>query len=437
MLQRILFTFISRIATAALSFLIVSITAQYLGAAGRGEITLIMLAITINLLASSLFGSGALVYLSPRYQLKQLLIITQIWAILSTALTTFILVISGMLASPYAVHVGILSFIAALYTNNQTLLQGYQRIKQFNLLNLIQLIVLVISFIGYIAFNPHPTVLGYILCLYSSYLANLIFSFYFIKDLESKAAEQDYQHIIQKFIYHGGFMILANIAQLLNYRFSFYVIESHEGLAQLGIFSVVVALSEGLWMITRSISAVQYGQVVNMRENQSENEKQNENENKSEKQKQNEDGLSLTMKYIRISLYATIAATLVLALIPDYLYTLIFGKEFTNLKTIILLFIPGIISLAVSNIIGHYFSGIGKQYLSTVSTAISLVATISLSLGLIPVYGIAGAAMAASASYFVACVFWLIIWQRAYPYQLSDFLIRKTDLNFIIKDKKP
>ena len=66
MLQRILRHFTARVLTAGLSFAVVWLTARYLGAAGRGQISLFLTDVSGLALLAGLVGGSSLIYLVPR-----------------------------------------------------------------------------------------------------------------------------------------------------------------------------------------------------------------------------------------------------------------------------------------------------------------------------------------------------------------------------------
>ena len=76
-----LFTFASRLATAVVNFGTIILLSRKLGPEGKGIATLILvLVISVQLLCDFL-GGAAMVYLSPRYRLRNLLFPSWIWAV--------------------------------------------------------------------------------------------------------------------------------------------------------------------------------------------------------------------------------------------------------------------------------------------------------------------------------------------------------------------
>ena len=88
--------------------------------------------------------------------------------------------------------------------------------------------------------------------------------------------------------------------------------------------------------------------------------------------------------------------------IPSQVYELIFGKEFKDTKEIMLLLSPGIFAIAVSDMVGHYFSGMRELKILNVKSIVGLMVTVVFSFIAIPKWGIIGACVATTSSYFVS-----------------------------------
>jgi len=79
MLRLMLFTFVSRLATAAVNFGTIILLSRKLGPEGKGIATLILVIVTSVQLICDFMGGAAMVYLSPRYRLKNLLFPAWTW----------------------------------------------------------------------------------------------------------------------------------------------------------------------------------------------------------------------------------------------------------------------------------------------------------------------------------------------------------------------
>ena len=174
MFKKIISTFASKFLSGILSLLIVIFAARYLGAEGRGIISLLMLNITIVIMFNNLAGGGALIYAVPRENFIQLLLPSYFWALITSLLTSYTLTVSGLSPPEYGIHLFLLSFVLALVTVNGNLLLGLERINEHNFSSLFQVLINLIVF--YILLNTPggKDVQSYIKALYCSFSTGML-----------------------------------------------------------------------------------------------------------------------------------------------------------------------------------------------------------------------------------------------------------------------
>jgi O-antigen/teichoic acid export membrane protein len=161
-------------------------------------------------------------------------------------------------------------------------------------------------------------------------------------------------------------------------------LERMTGLGEVGVFSIGIQITETIWIFSRSISLVQYSNVLNLGDTI-----------KSRKE---------TEKMSLLSFYISFACILIIILLPANFFTFIFGDEFADVKRVILLLSPGTLAIAASNVFGNYFSAIGKLKILIIKSLVGLIFTIILSYILIPKMQIQGASIVNSISYIVSSV---------------------------------
>ncbi|NQV03844.1 MAG: polysaccharide biosynthesis C-terminal domain-containing protein, partial [Bacteroidia bacterium] len=202
--------------------------------------------------------------------------------------------------------------------------------------------------------------------------------------------------------------------QLLNYRLSFYLIETMINKAALGVYSTGVQLSEGVWIIPRSISMVQLSRISN--------------------EKRWDYAVKVTLVFSKVGVLVSTLIVGLILLLPTSFFVFVFGPEFSGVKPVIVSLAVGIIALSFSILLSSFFAGMGKPMHSAIASAIGLVFTIVLSLLLIPVYGIVGAGIAASCSFFSATLYQLIAFVVLTGVKARDFLIRKEEIMLLIHE---
>ncbi len=73
------------------------------------------------------------------------------------------------------------------------------------------------------------------------------------------------KNIVKSLFNYGWKTQLSAFIQFLNYRLSYYFLEYFKGIASVGVFSVGVAFSEAIWMVSRSLSVIIYSDVVTVK----------------------------------------------------------------------------------------------------------------------------------------------------------------------------
>jgi O-antigen/teichoic acid export membrane protein len=177
----------------------------------------------------------------------------------------------------------------------------------------------------------------------------------------------------------GGWSQLANVLQFMSYRLSYYLIEDRLGMAAVGVFGVAVSLAESLWIISRAVSLVQMSEVANS--------------NDLQRAKQ------ITVNWFKATALFTLGAIVVLLAIPEPWLVFVFEKDFTGIRPLLWGLAPGILFLSVSNILTHYFAGIGYYRFNALVSFFTLIGLL-LALPLLSNYaGLTGAAWAQSVAY--------------------------------------
>lgn len=230
--------------------------------------------------------------------------------------------------------------------------------------------------------------------------------FFFLKPIHTDCAT--WTEVAKKFVHHGGWSQLANLAQVLNYRFSYFLVESVKGVPTLGIFSTGIAVSESVWVFSKSLSTVKYAISANEKDHI----------------KLHHQALLL----IKLSVTGTLFLLCILCLIPDSIYTQLFSKSFEGIQRLMLHLSPGIFMLSIYTILAAYFSGTGRHHLASKASLIGLGVTIPACFFLIPRFGITGAAWAGNLSHLANGTFLLVCFIKETNTPWSSLLPVKKDL---------
>jgi O-antigen/teichoic acid export membrane protein len=408
MIKNIINTFFFRSLNAILAFLIVIITARYLGAEIRGEISLFVLNVTLIFQVISVVSGGGLVYYAPRRSITSLLGSSFLWSILITFLGAYLLYFLGFVEGDKLNWMIIATLLLSWFYMGMNVIVGFEHIKTFNVLSTFQMVILtgilvymiryqeLISFdawlIGYVLSFAFGILLVKII-LIKIWNKNRVFSFR-IKDLVD-------------LLHYGKWSQLANIAQLLNYRLGYYLLEYFAGTAALGVYSSAVAIAEGVWLISKSFSMVVFTRISNM--------------------KSRSEALVLSFQYARISLYFSILFLIFLLAIPASFYIKIFGEEFAEIKPLLVLLSPGVIIFSLTTVYAHYFSGTARPRISSISSIIGLIVTLIVGFILIPPFEKTGVAITASLSFISSGIYLIVVILKEPGASLKKLLPNRMD----------
>jgi O-antigen/teichoic acid export membrane protein len=416
--KTILRTVFTKGASSVISFLIVILTARYMGAEGRGEISLIVLNITLILLVNDLIGGAALVFLVPRYKLYSLLIPAWIWGVLCGFVFPGLFYVFGSVTQKEYLCLSALSIFLNLSSINSIVLNGKEKIKENNLVSVVQVVTLLVCLAIFIFFLNHRTPFSYYLALLASYGISFGLSLFFLRKEIIVAPIRHLGRLIRQMSRSGFYVQLGNTVQLLNYRLGFYLIDHffpHVGKAMVGVYATGTSVCESVWVISNGISMVQYARISNMKDRKHAQE--------------------LTVSLSKISFLATLAVMIVLVLLPSDLFRFIFGPDFAGLPSILLTLSAGITAFGLTCIYSHYFSGIGKMHISSYSSVVGFAITLVAGFLLVPRYGIQGAAMTACASYLASALYLLVRFHMESGYSYVDLLLRYKNLFSSIKNR--
>ncbi len=415
-MKKILSTTLTKVTISAIGLIITLINSRVLGASGLGTISLIVLTISIILIFNEIVAGGALVYLIPRYSALQILVPSYAWSIINIGLFYILLKIIPIINNIYHQHVLVLALILSFSSVNSMYLLGKQKVGNYNLVIFLQFFVQITALTFYYFVIHEKTVLSMIYALYTAYISAFIVGIILvIKNTESYKLKNLWSAVPSMFKM-GFFAQIGNISQMLNYRFSYYLIEKFLGTYALGRYTIGIQLSESAWLISRSTALVHYSEVANS--------------------KNTTESVKLTIRYARLLYMISFLVMIIIVCIPSFFYEAILGKDFINIQPIMVFLLPGIVILSSCQVLATFFSGTGKIYINTYGSIIGLVVTVISALILIPHVGIYGAAISASLSYLATSVYTCYMFLKQTNCKLHDFIIKKEDFHFLINKFK-
>lgn len=384
MYKKLALTFGIKIMIAFLNLAIVIMLSKHLGAAGKGESSLIITSIAMILLFCNIVGGSSLVYFVPRQNILQLLVLSNFWSVFICIIAYLLLLVFPIITQSAIVPVIILSIINSFLATNLTILLGKEKINSHNLVLLLQTVINIIILWFMIKGLDQNNVQAYIVSLYAAMgFCLLVSTILIIPLIKADKLEKD-KDLLSKLFKYGASSQAGHIMKFMSFRCTYYMLLDYSGEAALGIFSNGVSLIESVFLISNSIATVLYPKVSN-----------STNSDYSKK---------LTLQLTKLSIGLCIAALVPLVILPSEFFVWLFGNEFAYVHQVIIILAPGVLFYNVALVVGHYFSGIGKFKVNTIANFTGLLTTIILALLLFPNFGIKEVGIISSISYITTTV---------------------------------
>ena len=420
MIKRILQHFAARVLTAGLSFGVVWLTARYLGAAGRGQVSLFITDMSGLVLLTGLVGGSSLMYLAPRRNVWHLLRPAYGWALVVSVVGAAGVALARSGGGHYALHLGAVTLIQVLFGVNLFLLLGRRGERAYNVLTTAQAALLALALAGAFIGAHWLSITAYYYASYLAYGLPWLISTGLLLRLPdarprrpSRLARLRRRAAARELVRHSRGAHLANILSFSNYRFGYYAVAFLVGTKALGILSVGVALAEAIWLIPRSTALIQYVALVNAADKRGQ--------------------AYAALRGSRLTLLATAAAVAVLAAVPAAWLAAVFGPEFGAAHGVILALAPGILINGAGMQPSTYFAGTARYGVNNRAGLLGLAVTVPVCLLLVPRLGMVGAALGMSASYAASVLYLFGHYRRATATTWPDLLPGWGDVRWLFR----
>ncbi len=419
MFLKMLNTFGTKFITALCNLALAVVISRYIGAAGKGEQSMIVITLGLIQIVAGLVGGPTLVYLLPRLGFSKTIWPSYIWAFIVSCLFGVLLLFVPMVSRYYLIHVILLSFPGIVTSIHFQLLIGREKVIEANVAGLLQPVMSLLTLGVFGLLGAKLSLSHYLISLYIAYFMSIILSVYMLRNDFKNLFKFDglWDLSLWKQLLGLGFVNqLAVIMQLLNSRFTFYLLNFITGSAMVGVYSNGISIAESIWLISGSIAMVQYARISN-----------------------SEDILesaSWTLKLFRLNIVLMLASITVLCLIPASFFPFVFGSEFTNVKEVILWISPGIFMLGITTIFVHFFSGIGMYHVNTFASGVSLVGSLFFGFMLIPELGLKGAAITNSISYTLYFIVEVWFFRKTCKTRFKDYIPDISEVKITLAEVK-
>jgi len=271
----------------------------------------------------------------------------------------------------------------------QTVFQGMQRFKEYNLIGLIYA-VLFLSSITFTLWIIKAGVSGAIMATLFAWILTDIILFYMLRKVAGGVSFKLDPAYFREASAYGIQFHLGNIIGFLNYKIDMFLLNSFLNPAAVGYYSIGVTLVEKLWLVSQSASTVLFPKIA------AENEEQKRNK--------------ITPLVARSVFWISISGGLMLFFLSRWIVVWLYSPAYLPSVQPLQILLPGIVFLSVGRVLANDIAGRGRPILNTCLGGVALIANIILNILWIPGYGVSGAALASTVSYGVILLGGVIIY---------------------------
>jgi O-antigen/teichoic acid export membrane protein len=363
--------------------------ARLLGPAGRGQISVCLMAIALGVLVGGMGGEYPMVLWTAGSREKSRewlpgvigtgilgsIVASFLWAVVFWAWHPAFL--KGM-TSPMAILVLFSIPVSVSVSYLMSALTGFESFRLRAGLALANQVLGLAGVLGLVLIygpNPEVAVLGNQLGLLICAGVTVYLLKDFLRDGWNLSAVRQRIYPVVNLGFRGQ---LGNLATFFNYRLDVFIVNYYLDSAQVGLYAVGVLVTEALWQIPNAAGLALLPRTARTL---------------------NEGAAEFTCFVLRQVLLVACVSGVALALLSPAVIPLVFGAQFSPSVAVIWWLLPGVIALSLAKVICADLAARGRPEFSSIFAFASLVVTVVLDLALIPRMGIKGASIASSAAY--------------------------------------
>lgn len=408
----ILLTLMTRLIVLFGSFIVSVIIARVIGPEGRGIVTSIMVVplLLISLAELGLRQSAAF-YVGKKIKTVEEVISTLSFLWVLTSLVSLILVI-WIFSISFSSYDYYLLLIAAatipfnlIINYSKGILQGVQKyatVNSFEIYKILSNLFLVVLLVWLFDLGVTGAILvqlfiGAIVAIYSLKVIKNDYSIGYKINIDLA------KDLFLKGISFG----LALFILQLNYRVDILFLNKYETISNVGIYSVGTNLAELVWQLPAAISLVLFG--------------------KSANSKNEIEAINRTKVLIRCITPFLLVFCLFLVLFAEPLVQLLYGNSYIESARIIKYLIPGVFFMVIVKVLHADLSGRGFPLYAIWVTIGPLLVNILLNYIFIPKYGIDGAAVTSTISYFLSGLLFIFVYSKRENIIIKELILINRD----------
>lgn len=415
MFKKILGTGITRVLNLLIGFVTMLMGTKVLGAAEWGIGFTVLTDVTFLLIGVEFLAGSGLVYFTPRKKLSTLMAVSYSWIALVMAfyvllfwvLSHYPVTFDRIVPHGYEALTLLLTFVYSFHNFNLNVFLGKEKVGTFNWVFLLQIFVQVSSMALFIFVFGIRDAHAFVYSLLCGYITAFVVGFVLMLRMCHREGRDPFFLTAKEMLKYGYVIQLSTLVSTLNRRMSIFLLRRHCTDDAVGVYGAGTQVGEGVKVFGLSVSMVQFSRLSNLTDK--------------------EEIVSLTIKFLKITVVLTFLALLVLVCLPVGFFEWLFTDAFGQVKDVILLMSPGLLCLSAHMIFTHYFSGTGIPKYNLYASLVGLAVTVPVTFILIPMIGILGAAISFSCTYAAIVIYQWFVFRRIAEVKAKDLLLSKDD----------
>ncbi len=322
---------------AALSFGVVIVYSRYLGALGRGEMSVLLLYLQVAIMFGELMAGSAMANWLVKYREGQILPWVALFSLGVLILSGFL--IHGFFGVKWNLLIPLLiqGFSLAWLNIQYNIYQSKGWIGRRNKLQLALELTKLILLLSVAFLIPSSDVTSMNVRLMLEVLATVTFVILCASMFKTRSVwklAMTVERPPKGIFFEGLWAQLGHFALFLLNKAPLWLVAQYLGNTEAGIFANALLIADTIWIFSGSFGTIIHSRVIR---------------NSLESYHQR-----LLQRYIGFSFIGTLLICLLMVSTPNEIFIGIFGTSFTLLKYNSMLLIPGILFISMSTSIGNY-----------------------------------------------------------------------------------
>jgi len=210
---------------------------------------------------------------------------------------------------------------------------------------------------------------------------------------------------------------IANVTTFLRLRLDMFLIAAYLNSQEVGYYGIAVSLIGLLWFMPTAIAQVLVP-YISLRDHAVAND--------------------VTPRLCRVSVLVAVIGGIILAVLGKPILRLLYGAAYLPSYPALVVLVPGSVFYGIGKMLAGDLLGRGMPRYAMIISIVSLAANIGINIGLIPYWGIVGAALASSLTQILVGVLFMYYFVKASGTPVSDlFIFRRGDLRKLWHADRP